>query len=100
MMRALGLALLLAGPAAAADVPVTIHEFRFDPETVTVARGDRVVWTNRDDTVHTVVDRDGHAFASPPLDTGDSFAAAFAAVGIVHVTCTLHPHMQGTVVVR
>ncbi|WP_206664541.1 cupredoxin domain-containing protein [Dankookia rubra] len=37
---------------------------------------------------------------SPPLDTGDSFAFVFLQPGTYRCFCSLHPHMQGMVVVR
>jgi plastocyanin len=97
-----GCAMLLAPRfAVAADVTVTVDNFTFSPATVEIAAGDRVVWTNRDDIPHTVVDADNpKATKSPPLDTGDSYARAFEKPGTYRYFCSLHPHMQGTVVVR
>ncbi|HEY0267292.1 MAG TPA: cupredoxin family copper-binding protein [Rhizomicrobium sp.] len=99
---AIGCALLLrASVALAADVAVGIDNFTFSPATVTVPVGTRVVWTNRDDIPHTVVDADApRRVRSPPLDTGDSYARVFDTPGTYHYFCSLHPHMQGTVVVR
>jgi plastocyanin len=99
---ALLLALLPAAPAMAADpAAVTIDNFTFSPAVLTVARGTRVVWTNRDDMAHTVVSAaKPPAFRSPPLDTGDSFATVFDRPGRFAYFCSLHPHMQGTIVVR
>ncbi len=37
---------------------------------------------------------------SPPLDTDDSYACTFAKPGTYGYFCSLHPHMQGTVVVQ
>ena len=101
-------ALLLAGPllprasgAAMADTQVTIDNFTFSPAEITVAPGTRVVWTNRDDIPHTVTGADGQpVMRSQPLDTGDRYSFTFAKPGAYHYFCSLHPHMQGTVVVR
>ncbi|HEX8740474.1 MAG TPA: cupredoxin family copper-binding protein [Casimicrobiaceae bacterium] len=84
--------------AAAADATVTIdiRSFAFTPKEVTVAPGTRVVWTNRDDTPHTVTATD-HAFASPGLDTGDTFEHTFDAAGDYAYLCTVHPYMTGVV---
>ena len=97
--------LLLAGfPAAiasAADVQVTIDNFTFSPAEVTVPLGATVVWTNRDDIPHTVVDAAAPKVTkSAPLDTDESYKRTFAAAGTYHYFCSLHPHMQGTVVVK
>jgi plastocyanin len=40
------------------------------------------------------------AFKSPPLDTGDAFSFVFSTPGTYPYFCALHPHMQGTVVVK
>jgi plastocyanin len=87
--------------AGATEAAVTIDNFTFAPPVLTVAAGTRVVWTNRDDIPHTVVGaEDPRALRSPPLDTDDRFSFAFAAPGTYRYFCSLHPHMQGTVVVR
>ena len=97
-----GLALLLAASAAfAEDAAVSIDNFTFSPAEITVTADTRITWTNNDDIPHTVVDTDNPKTAkSPPLDTGDSFARVFDKPGTYHYFCSLHPHMQGTVVVR
>src|SRR4051794_5506865 len=86
---------------AAGEAAVMIDNFTFAPPVLTVAAGTRVVWTNRDDIPHTVIGaEDPRALRSPPLDTDDRFAFTFAAPGTYRYFCSLHPHMQGTVVVR
>jgi plastocyanin len=99
---ALMLALLPAVPAGAAEAAaVTIDNFTFNPAALTVTRGTHVVWTNRDDIPHTVTSAASPpAFRSHPLDTGDTFEAVFDKPGRFSYFCSLHPHMQGTIVVR
>ncbi|CAH2602554.1 Amicyanin [Rhodovastum atsumiense] len=89
-------------PAAAGEeAQVTIDNFTFSPASVTVAAGTRVTWTNRDDIPHTVTGSDEpRVMKSPPLDTGDTFAMTFDHPGTYRYFCSLHPHMQGVVVVR
>ena len=96
-----GGALAAVEAAAEREAAITVDNFTFAPPVLTVAAGTRVVWTNRDDIPHTVVGADDpRALRSPPLDTDDRFAFAFAAPGTYRYFCSLHPHMQGTVVVR
>jgi plastocyanin len=89
---------------AAADAPaamVTIDNFSFTPAEITVAAGSRVTWVNRDDIPHTVTGADDpRLIRSPPLDTGESFTFTFAKPATYRYFCSLHAHMQGTVVVR
>lgn len=88
-------------PAMAADAKVTIDNFTFSPATITVPAGTRVVWTNQDDIPHTVVSADDpKVMKSKPLDTDDSFAFTFTRPGIYRYFCSLHPHMEGSVIVQ
>ena len=89
-------------PAAAArNTDVTIDNFTFSTPAVTVPAGTRVVWTNRDDIPHTVTAaEDPRGLHSPPLDTGDTYARDFPVPGTFHYFCSLHPRMQGIVVVK
>ncbi len=96
------LAALLAQPivpAAATEARVTISNFSFAPQALTIQRGDTVRFVNSDDMVHTIVAGDG-SFRSQPLDTGDSFVQTFAKPGTVAYFCGLHPFMKGSIVVK
>ena len=87
--------------ANAAEASISIDNFTFAPAQVTVVAGTRVTWVNNDDIPHVVVDaKDPRAMKSPPLDTGDRFAFTYAKPGTYRYFCALHPHMQGTVIVR
>jgi len=89
----------LAATSSPADV--VIDDYKFGPATLTVPRGTKVTWTNKDDDVHTVVsDSDPKLFKSPALDTDDSFTFTFNEAGTFKYFCTIHPRMQGTVVVE
>jgi len=79
---------------------VTIRNFAFQPATLTVAAGTRVIWTNRDDELHRVVSDDGAFNASPALDTDDSYSTIFAKAGNYGYYCSIHPHMVGRIVVK
>jgi plastocyanin len=90
-----------ATPAAAAANAVVIDDFRFGPAVLTVAVGTKVTWTNDDSDPHTVTSAaDPKLLKSPPLDTGDSFAFTFDKPGTYRYFCSIHPHMQGTIVVQ
>jgi plastocyanin len=97
-----GMLVLLAAPVAfAEDAAVSIDNFTFSPPELSAAAGTRITWTNHDDIPHTVVDADHPKDAkSPPLDTGDSYSRVFDQPGTYHYFCSLHPHMQGTIVVH
>ena len=87
--------------AQAEDANVNIDNFSFSPAQIMIAPGTKITWANRDDIPHTVTDAaDPRAFKSPPLDAGDTFSSVFSVPGTYHYFCSLHPHMQGTVVVK
>ena len=87
--------------AAPAPSAVVIDDFAFGPATLTVPHGTTVTWTNKDDDPHTVVSADASKlFKSPALDTDESFTFTFNEPGTFKYFCTIHPRMQGTVIVQ
>ncbi|HEY4250303.1 MAG TPA: cupredoxin family copper-binding protein [Roseomonas sp.] len=98
---AVGTLLAASVGAQPAEAAIHIDNFAFTPAELTIAAGTRVTWINRDDIPHNVVDRDNpRTRRSPVLDTNDSYAFTFESPGTFHYFCALHPHMQGTVIVR
>jgi plastocyanin len=85
-------------PAATSNI--AIKDFVFQPATLSVAVGSKVVWTNRDEEPHRVVSADGQFHPSPALDTDDSYAAVFAKPGTYSYFCSIHPHMVGKIIVK
>jgi plastocyanin len=101
-MRALGAAAaLVLSTALSAAEPVTIDiaKFAFGPKEITVAPGTTVVWSNHDETPHTVSASD-HSFVSKALDTDDRYEHTFTDEGDIPYFCTVHPFMTGVVHVR
>ena len=98
-MLAVAMALVTAGSANAANVDVTIDNFTFKPQQVTVKAGDTVTWINHDDIPHTVTSKT-MLFRSKAIDTDDKFSFTFTTPGTFMYFCSLHPHMTGSVVVE
>jgi plastocyanin len=88
-----------AGAAPEGSNVVMAKDFMFAPTSLTVAAGSTVTWTNRDDEPHTVVS-EGGLFRSAALDTNESFSFRFDKPGTYRYSCTIHPRMVGTIVVR
>jgi plastocyanin len=86
-----------AAKPAAADA-VTIRNFAFGPQVVTVTLGTTVHWTNQDSEAHTVTS-DAGAFNSPVLQPGAGFSFTFTKPGTYSYHCSIHPFMTGKVVV-
>ena len=92
-------AAIKASPARAADSEVSIDNFVFTPDTIEVAVGTKITWTNNDDIPHAVGAKD-LSWKSKAMDTGDTFSHTFEKAGTIDYFCTLHPHMQGKIVVK
>jgi plastocyanin len=78
---------------------VSIDNFTFLPQTLTVSVGATVVWLNRDDVPHSVVSTD-KLFKSELLDTDEKFSFTFTKPGEYSYFCGIHPHMTGKIVVK
>jgi plastocyanin len=89
---------VLATARASDETKVAIDNFVFSPAQISVKKGTRVVFVNRDDIPHSVVTTDGK-IRSKALDTDDSFAFVFDKPGEFVYFCGLHPHMRGTIMV-
>ncbi|MET3228472.1 UNVERIFIED_ORG: plastocyanin [Burkholderia sp. 1263] len=78
---------------------VSIEGMRFDPPMLTVHRGDKVVWTNRDPFPHTV-SASSHAFDSRSIAANASWTHVVRRSGSYPYLCRFHPTMQGTLTVQ
>lgn len=80
------------------NATVTIENFAFAPTSVEIKTGGSVVWTNKDSATHTVTGDGG--IASGDLAQGKSYTKTFDAAGTYNYSCSIHPSMTGTVVVK
>ena len=84
--------------AAVPEATVSIDNFTFKPNVLTIKPGTTVTFVNHDDIPHTVVDSGGK-FKSKVLDTEETFKMTFETAGTIGYFCSLHPHMTGRIVV-
>ncbi len=84
--------------AQSGETHLTIDNFTFKPDVITVPAGTKIVWENDDDIPHSIVETTGK-FRSPAFDTEDKFSFTFDKAGSYEYFCGLHPHMKGKVVV-
>ena len=78
------------------DAVVKLVGLDFEPRTIQVSAGRRVLWRWTDSVVHNVVSDD---FASSKALDGGAYAVTFDRAGTYPYRCTLHTGMDGTVVV-
>lgn len=76
---------------------VTIKDFKFDPATITINKGETVTWTNEDDADHTAT---GKSFDSGNMSKGKTFEFTFNEAGTFDYVCSYHSNMKGQVVVK
>ena len=83
---------LKSGPA-----DVAISGFAFGPGSVKVSAGQRVTWTNADDTPHQVTLTGPNGKRSEVMLKGQSATLQFDEAGNIAYTCGLHPTMKGVI---
>jgi len=97
--RWLAIALAFAAmPVLAADRTIVIDGTAFAPATVTVERGDRVTWVNKDPFPHTATAKG--TFDSGSIAAGASWTWVASKAGTFDYICTLHPTMKAQLVVQ
>ena len=93
------LALAAVSPIAAETVhTVVVEGMKFEPATITVKRGDKVVWQNRDIVPHTATA--AGKFDSGHVDGGKSWTWTAGATGRIDSVCPYHPGMKAVAVVE
>ncbi len=79
---------------------VVIQGFGFKPAHITVTRGTKVTWINKDMTKHTATANNARSFDSGVLRPGESYSHTFKRVGKQGYHCQIHPSMVGSVAVK
>lgn len=75
---------------------VSIKNFAFSPTPLTIKAGTIVVWTNNDSAPHQIK---SDTFGSVVLNNGQIFSFTFSTVGQYNYSCSIHPSMQGKIIV-
>lgn len=93
-----------ATPAAGSGASATVDIVKeiYEPASLKVAPGTRVVWKNHDEDEHTVTSKPDAAqvLDSPTINGGETFEFTFAEKGMYAYFCKIHDYMNGTVVVE
>jgi plastocyanin len=79
---------------------VLIKNFSFNPAQITIKRGTKVRWINRDSTTHTATANKKRSFDSGRLRPGQSYTHTFKRAGKQRYHCEIHPDMMGSIVVK
>ncbi|MGI8951593.1 MAG: cupredoxin domain-containing protein [Chitinophagaceae bacterium] len=78
---------------------VTIANFAFSSSSLKVPAGTTVIWTNNDNTTHTVTADDG-SFTSGDLVKGATYSITFTKTGTYPYHCKFHSMMVANVIVQ
>jgi plastocyanin len=84
---------------------VSINNFQFTPQNLTVKKGDVVIWTNNDTVSHTVnsdphpVHTDHPSLNLGLMQPGESKTFTADGVGTWGYHCHLHPNMTGSLTI-
>ena len=80
-------------------VEVAMKDIQFDPQSVTVAVGQTVRWTNEDDVQHDADAKNGE-FESELYGKGGTQEYKAEEAGTIEYFCSVHPNMTGTITVE
>ena len=89
---------LAAGPAFADDHVIAQSGRSFHPGEITIAKGDTLTFTNKDDFIHQVYVPD--LFDSEEKAPGEKLSENFPRAGTFEVRCHIHPKMKLVVHVK
>ena len=86
---------------ADANAPVVAHvamkNMKFSPATIEIKKGDTVEWKNDDITPHTATSA---TFDSGSIASDAAWRHTFKEAGNFPYTCTFHPVMKGTIIIK
>ena len=89
-----------APAATGGGAQVTMKDIKFNPGTVSIKKGQTVIWTNDDSVGHDVT-ADGFKSGDPGgIEPGQTFQHKFPKAGTYQYVCSVHPGMEGTVKVK
>lgn len=77
---------------------VEIKQMQFQPASLTVQKGDTVIWTNRDIVTHDVTEEKYKRWTSGPLAPGQSWSLVVTKSADYY--CSIHLVMKGRLIVQ
>jgi plastocyanin len=85
-----------AAASSGGGLTIKMQNIQFAPKDTTVKVGQKVTWTNDDNTDHNVTADSGADFKSKDFGKGSTFEFTADKAGTIKYECTLHPGMTGT----
>ena len=81
------------------EFKVIIEDSKFDPKTLTIPKGTRIAWINKESAMHTITSEEG-LFDSDLMSKGTTFSHIFNEQGIFEYYCKIHPGMRARIIVE
>jgi nitrite reductase (NO-forming) len=72
----------------------------YSPKQITTKVGSTITWTNEDNLPHTITSDKTGLFDSSIVSANQQWKHTFDKIGIYEYHCTLHPWMEGNIIVR
>ncbi|MFK5984215.1 MAG: plastocyanin/azurin family copper-binding protein [Pseudomonadota bacterium] len=89
---------MLNNIAIAAEVEVIIKKFKFIPAEITINRGDKIIWINKEKRqYHSVWFEQAGDPEADYFFPDESYSRTFATLGSLPYRCGPHPEMTGIV---
>jgi len=89
------------------EVEIEIFNAQFNPSSITIQTGTRVVWVNKDSETHSVdpgtfMNGTDDFLASKNMDQNDTLGITFTEIGTINYYCSIHQTnvKQGTIIVQ
>jgi len=79
---------------------ISIKDFAYASQFITIKEGDKVIWLNEDSAPHTVTSKEGQELDSNTLSKGATYSNTFDSPGTYNYYCTFHPGMTATIIVE
>ncbi len=80
---------------------ISISDFSFSPDTLTIPVGTKVIWTNKDSVGHTVTSDDtGGLLKSSLIEQNKTYEYTFDKAGTYAYHCEPHPFMKARIIVQ
>jgi plastocyanin len=80
---------------------VDVSGVAYHPDSLIVAQGDTIVWTNHDIVPHTATSTTpGNSWDTGTMTGGQTGTVVLAHAGTFQYTCTFHPSMHGRLTVQ
>ena len=81
-------------------VHIIMKSLAYNPSLIRATVGQKVLWSNVDNSPHNVTYVSGPRFpSSKTLNPGHDYEITLTEPGTIHYYCTIHPFMKATIVV-